>query len=120
MLKQVILGVVTATFVGSAAASEWAFDDAYWQQALSEPSRISGAQDVTLSGREGFGAFEPLPQLTIGVPAKNTVVFAAADSVVQDVPASDESTHDSGVAIVESQNAEHQALERSGFTQFAD
>ncbi len=120
MLKQVILGVVAATFVGTAAANEWAFDDAYWKQALSEPSRTSGAQDVTLSGREGFGAFEPLPHLAIGEPANDALVFAAADSVVRDVPVADEAAHESGVGIVESQNAEHQSLERSGFTQFAN
>ncbi len=88
MLRQVILGVVSATFVVSAGASEWAFEDAYWQQALSAE--------------------------------KTAVIFAAADSVVRDVPVSDGSMHVSGVTIVESQNATHRALERSGFTQFAD
>lgn len=44
MLKQVILGVVAATFVGTAMAGDSVSDNPYWQQQLSRKSETTAAQ----------------------------------------------------------------------------
>ncbi len=52
MLKRLMFGVVAATFVGTAAAGQYVFEEPYWKATLSQPAaanqpaRESGVQII--------------------------------------------------------------------------
>lgn len=129
MFKKLVLSVAATAFAGSAMAGQWVFDDPYWKQELMEKSAsvsvASGSLDifgrpiVELTGLEGFGRFEPLPQFAI--KARDTgVSYAAAGTTMRDAGTDDSPSRISGAEIVEGHKAERQALEGAGFPQYSN